>query len=99
MAKATNDSTAITTLVMSQNEVDYIKKEFHIDISDVYNTRILMESYNLLGISIVDESLEIAKFMWDTGEDLWETVAFNNLERESNDNTYKKVVNLMTKVM
>lgn len=99
MAKATNDSTAITTLVMSQNEIDYIKKEFHIDISDVYNTRILMESYNLLGISIVDESLEIAKFMWDTGEDLWETVAFNNLERESNDNTYKKVVNLMTKVM
>lgn len=99
MAKATNDSTAITTLVMSQNEIDYIKKEFHIDISDVYNTRILMESYNLLGICIVDESLEIAKFMWDTGEDLWETVAFNNLERESNDNTYKKVVNLMTKVM
>lgn len=99
MAKATNDSTAITTLVMSQNEIDYIKKEFHIDISDVYNTRILMESYNLLGICIVDESLEIAKFMWDTGEDLWETVAFSNLERESNDNTYKKVVNLMTKVM
>lgn len=99
MAKATNDSTAITTLVMSQNEIDYIKKEFHIDISDVYNSRILMESYNLLGICIVDESLEIAKFMWDTGEDLWETVAFSNLERESNDNTYKKVVNLMTKVM
>ena len=58
-----------------------------------------MEQYNLLGMSIVDESLEIAKFMWDTGEDLWETVSFNNLERESNDNTYKKVVNLMTKVM
>ena len=99
MAKKTNDSTAITTLVMSQNEIDYIKKEFHIDISDVYNSRILLESYNLLGICIVDESLEIAKFMWDTGEDLWETVAFSNLERESNDNTYKKVVNLMTKVM
>ena len=98
MAKS-NDATAITTLMMSQNEVDYISKEYHIDITDVYNTRILLEEFNLLGICIVDESLEIAKFMWDTGEDLWETVAFSNLERESNDNTYKKVVNLMTKVM
>lgn len=99
MAKATNDSTAITTLMMSQSEIDYIKKEFHIDIADAYNSRILLESYNLLGICIVDESLEIAKFMWDTGEDMWETTAFGNLERESNDNTYKKVVNLMTKHM
>ena len=99
MAKATNDSTAITTLMMSQSEIDYIKKEFHIDIADTYNSRILLESYNLLGICIVDESLETAKFMWDTGEDMWETIAFANLERESNDNTYKKVVNLMTKHM
>lgn len=99
MASSSTDATAITTIVMSQSEVDFIKKEYQIDISDVYNTRILMEQYNLLGICIVDESLEIAKFMWDTGEDLWETVAFNGLERESNDNTYKKVVNLMTKVM
>lgn len=99
MASSSTDATAITTLVLSQNEVDFIQKEYQIDISDVYNTRILIEQYNLLGICIVDESLEIAKFMWDTGEDLWETVAFNGLERESNDNTYKKVVNLMTKVM
>lgn len=99
MAKATNDSTAITTLMMSQSEIDYIKKEFHIDIADAYNSRILLESYNLLGICIVDESLELVKFMWDTGEDMWETIAFSNLERESNDNTYKKVVNLMTKHM
>ena len=94
-----NDATAITTVLLSQNEVDFIKKEFMIDITDVQNTRILMDKYNLLGISVVDESLETAKFMWDTGEDLWETVSFNNLEKESNDNTYKKVVNLMTKVM
>lgn len=94
-----NDASAITTLLISQNEVDFIKKEYHIDITDVRNTKVIMEQYNLLGMSIADESLEIAKFMWDTGEDLWENVSFGNLERESNDNTYKKVVNLMTKVM
>lgn len=98
MAKS-NDATAITTIMLSQNEVDFIKKEYLIDISDVSNTRVLMENFNLLGICIIDESLEIAKFMFDTGEDMWETVSFSNLERESNDNTYKKVVNLMTKIM
>ena len=94
-----NDASAITTLLISQNEIDFIKKEYHIDITDVRNAKVIMEQYNLLGVTVVDESLEIAKFMWDTGEDLWETVSFGNLERESNDNTYKKVVNLMTKVM
>ena len=98
-AASSNDATPITTIMISQNEVDFIKKEYQIDISDAYNCRVLMNAYNLLGICIIDESLEIAKFMWDTGEDLWETVAFSHLEKEASDNTYKKVVNLMTKVM
>lgn len=92
-----NDAIAITTLMISQNEVDYIKKEFGIDISMTRIARDLISHYNLLGICIVDESLEIAKFMYDTGEDLWETIPFSSLEREASDNTYKKVVNLMTK--
>lgn len=93
-----NDATAITTLMVSQNEVDYIKKEFQIDLTEVKVARNLLDKYNLLGICIVDESLETSKFMWDTGEDMWETLAFSSLEKESNDNTYKKVVNLMTKI-
>ena len=94
-----NDSTAITTIMVSQNEVDYMKKEYQVDISDVHTARTLLDQYNLIGLCIVDESLEIAKFLYDTGDDMWETISFSNLERESNDNTYKKVVNLMTKVM
>lgn len=92
-----NDAIAITTLMISQNEVDYIKKEFNIDISMTRVARDLISHYNLLGICIVDESLEIAKFLYDTGEDIWETIPFSSLEREASDNTYKKVVNLMTK--
>lgn len=98
MAKS-NDATAITTIMVSQNEVDYMKKEYQVDISEISTARVLLEKYNLIGLCIVDESLEIAKFLYDTGDDMWETIAFSNLERESNDNTYKKVVNLMTKVM
>lgn len=98
MAKS-NDATAITTLMVSQNEVDFMNKEYNVDLADVQIARMLLEKYNFLGIIIVDEALEVAKFMWDTGEDMWETLAFSHLERESNDNTYKKVVNLMTRVM
>ena len=94
-----NDCTAITTIMVSQNEVDYMKKEYQVDISDIHTARTLLDQYNLIGLCIVDESLEIAKFLYDTGDDMWETISFSNLERESNDNTYKKVVNLMTKVM
>ena len=45
-----------------------------------------------------DEALEVAKFMFDTGDGNWENYSFSSLEREDKDNTYKKVVNLMTKV-
>ena len=99
MMARSNDATAITTIMISQNEIDFIKKEYLVDLADVRNARILMNSYNLLGICIVDESMEIAKFIWDTDEDIWETISFSNLERDSNDTTYKKVVNLMTKIV
>lgn len=94
-----NDATAITTLVISQNEVDYMKKEYNVDFDQIKVVRNLFDKYNLLCVCIVDESLEIAKFMYDTGDDMWETLPFSALEKEASDNTYKKVVNLMTKVM
>ena len=94
-----NDATAITTLVISQNEVDYMKKEYNVDFDQVKVVRNLFDKYNLLCVCVVDESLEIAKFMYDTGDDMWETLPFSALEKEASDNTYKKVVNLMTKVM
>ena len=51
-----------------------------------------------MSIVIIDEDLEVCKFIYDTGEDLWETITFNHLERESSDNTYKRIVNMMTKM-
>lgn len=94
----TNDSTAITTLVVSQEEVEYLKKNEHIDLEKPALARGIMESYNLMGIVIVDEASEIAKFIFDTGDDVYETLSFNRLERETSDSGYKKVINLMTKM-
>ena len=96
--RMTNDATAITTLVMSQNEVEWLMKNENINMMNSYTARSLMESFNLMGISVVDESIEVAKFIFDTGDDEYESLTFSALERESSDNTYKRVVNLMTKM-
>ena len=94
----TNNAAAITTLVMSQDEVEYIKKNYNVDLERAATACGLFESYNLLGIVIVDEALEVAKFIYNETDPMWETISFNHLEREASDNTYKKVVNLMTKM-
>ena len=96
--RRTNDASAITTLVISQQEVEMMKKTEGIDVENPRVMRPIMESYNLMGICIVDETMEVAKFMFDTGNDVYETVSFAHLEREGNDNSSRKIINLMTKI-
>lgn len=93
-----NNYMAITSLIISQEDVDYIKKEYNVNVEAPSTVYPLFSNYNLLCFGISDESLEVAKFMFDTGEGNWENYSFTSLEREDKDNTYKKVVNLMTKV-
>ena len=92
-----NNAMAISTLVITQEEVEFIKKEYDINVEDPSVITPIMESYNLMGFVIVDESTETAKFIFDTGEDLYEHLSFNSLERESSSNDYKKIVNLIAK--
>ena len=93
-----NTAAAITTLCISQEEIEYLRKNYNMDMERVSNVISLFESLNLMCICIVDESLEVAKFIYDEDEPMWETISFTHLERESSDNTYKRVVNLMTKM-
>lgn len=92
-----NDAAAISTLVISQEEVEYLKKTEYLDAESPKVMNHIMNAYNLMSFVIVDESLEIAKFLFDTGDDMYEILTFNNLERETRDNT-KKIVNLMSKI-
>lgn len=93
-----NNANAITTLVVSQEEVDYVRKNFNKNLDSIKVINELLDAYNLLGFVVVDESLETAKFKFDDGEDFFETLAFSTLEKESSDNSYKKIVNLMSKL-
>lgn len=94
-----NNAAAITTMVLSQEEVDFMKKNFHVDLANPSQANKILDGYNLMGFVIVDETMETAKFLFDTGDDIWETLSFGSLEREAGDNTYKKVINMMTKVV
>ena len=92
-----NDASPITSLVLSQHEVEYMK-QLNLDMEKSYNARTILEAYNLMDIVIADESLEIAKFLFDDGDGVYEALTFDALEKQSNDNTYKKVVNLVSKI-
>lgn len=98
LLRLNNNASAITTLVVSQNIIEYLKKEDNIDLERVSNVYPIMNSYNFMCFTIVDENMEVAKFLFDTGEDSYETLSFTHLEREASDNSYKKIINLMTKM-
>ena len=92
-----NNANAITSLVISQEEVDYVRKNYGKDFDSIATINTILDAYNLLSFVIVDESLETAKFLFD-GEGAFETLSFSALEREAGDNSYKKIVNLMSKI-
>ena len=95
--RAGNDASAITTLVINQETVNLLKKQYNFDIEKISNARLILESYNLLGIIIADESIEVVKFLYD-GNDSFEQQAYSFLEREAKDNSYKKIINLIGKM-
>ena len=96
--KMYNDATAITTLVLSENDSEYLKKVYNIDILDVKKARKILDSYNFMCIAILNQSTEVASILYDTGDDTYEMIPFSGLEREASDNSYKKMVNLLTKM-
>lgn len=93
-----NDASMITTLGISQELAEYIKKSNGIDLMNPKVVRPIMEGFNLMGFVIIDEAAEADKFLWDTGEGYYETISFNNLEREASGGEYKKALNLMQKM-
>ena len=89
-----NDATAITTLVVSAYDVEMLRKIEDIDISNSRVARKLMDDYNLVGIVIVDDSTESAKFIFDTGDDEYEPYTFKTLKREDKLD-YKQMIQLL----
>lgn len=92
-----NDATAITSLLVTTDEVEELKKNNDIDLSRSNVARKVMSDYNLLCIGIVDETTESVALIFDTGDDEYELVRFKSLKKEK-DMDAKQIVNLLTKM-
>lgn len=93
-----NDASPITSLIISQEEVEYLKKYNSINMDKPHIARNILDKYNLMNVTIADESLEIARFLYDDGDTVFETLPFDSLEKEAKDSSYKKVINLMSRI-
>lgn len=82
------------TIVVSTEEVTYLKNEYGIDLFNLKTVKDLMSYYFLLGFVILDPSTELSYFIFD-GYSGYQTFSYNALERE-NTNTAKEIKNIMT---
>jgi hypothetical protein len=91
-----NDASAITTLIVSKEEAETLKKDYSIDVKRASVVANIMDAYNLMGFVVCDQVLEKVDFLFDDGSNEYETISFTHLEREESGN-YKKVINLLAK--
>jgi hypothetical protein len=85
------------TIVMSMEEVEFIKSEYGYDLMNTTFVDKIMQTYFLLGFVVVDNSTQIAHFMFD-GQQNYQSVTFSGLERENSGDERKfkemlKVIN------
>lgn len=88
---------AISSLVISQEEVEELLKN-NVDVNNVNVIRPIMEQLNLISFAIIDESSESVRFLYDTGDDIYETIPLSKLEKEQKDGMSRKVINLLAKI-
>jgi hypothetical protein len=67
------------------------------DLEKMSNTKMICDAYNLMGIIIADESIEVVKSYY-VGNNGYEQIAYSFLEKENKNSDYKKVVNLMSQM-
>lgn len=95
--KMNNYAKAISSLVISQEEVEELLKN-NVDVFDPRVIRPIMEKLNLISFAVIDESSESVKFIFDTGDDVYETIPLSKLEKEQKDGLSRKVINLLAKI-
>ena len=94
LTRVANTAAAITTLVISKQEVEMVKNGYDIDLSNPAVAVEFMNAYNLMGLVIVDEQTEVASFIYD-GDAYFEDMSFAVLEKENNNVSTRQIVNLL----
>lgn len=73
------------TLVMTKNEVDFIKAEYGVDVMDSAHVKMIMDDQFLLGFVVVDQAEELVYVVYDGHDYGFQTYTFPMLEREAKD--------------
>ena len=86
------------SIVMTMEEVDYIKTRYGYNLMDERVVDKVMKEYFLLGFVIVDMAGEIAHFMFD-GQTSYQSTTFDGLRREtSNQNNINEVIKMANRL-
>ena len=87
------------TLVMSMEEVDYIKANYSFDIMEDVVAEKLIESFSLLQFVVVDHAADVCYFYAD-GDDRYNIVTYKGLEKENGnaDKQFKEILNAVNKL-
>ena len=84
-----------TTIVCSINEIDELKEAYGVDLMNPSAIKKIMKTFFLLGFVVVDDSQELCHFIFD-GENNYQVVSFNGLEKENNSkNDFKEIYKLI----
>lgn len=89
-----------STIVISAEEVEYIKSEYGYDLMDKRLVKKIMDTFFLLGFVILDPSTEIAYLMFDGNID-FQTITFDGLNRENSNSRNvdaKEIIKLMNRM-
>ena len=70
------------SIVVSQEEVDVIKNQYGFNLMNPAFVRKIMKNFFLMSFIVVDDSSEVAHFMYD-GQSSYQTVTYTGLEREN----------------
>jgi hypothetical protein len=88
------------TIVVSKEEIEYIRSEFGYDLMDLNVLKKIMDTYFLLGFVVVDNSTQIVHFLFD-GHNDFQSVSFSGLEnatRGGSSSDIKEVLKLIQRV-
>lgn len=94
--KNTNTAAAITSLVVSAEECNRLKMQYDIDLNSVPKCRQIMQAYNFMQVVIVDDAMEIAKFLLDNDDKSFQDYSYNALRKEMSDTEMKKLINIVS---
>lgn len=86
--------TAIATLLVSQDTMDILKKEYNFNPRNTSKLINIMTDYSAMGFIIANDVTEKVQMLFDDNDLSFETLSYSSLEREDK-NQYKKVINLL----